>query len=114
MTDLHQLRFALYDGTEADKTVTLDANGDWKAEFDNLPVNKDGSKSSIPSRKIRQDYTATYSVMWTMWISLPNTHIEKPKPSKIARSFVKRHGPKTGDMTNIMLSGAVLLVATGL
>ena len=101
------------DGTEvADKTVTPDANGDWKAEFDNLPVNKDGNKIKYTVKEDQvQDYTVTYTGDVDNGYIITNTHIEKPKPSKTGKKLVKRHGPKTGDMTNIMLYGVVLLVA---
>ena len=46
-----------------------------------------------------------------MDISLRIPTSEKPKPSKTGKKLSKRHGPKTGDMTNIMLYGVVLLVA---
>ena len=106
------------DGTEvADKTVTPDANGDWKAEFDNLPVNKDGNKIKYTVKEDQvQDYTVTYTGDVDNGYIITNTHIEKPKPNTKGnkpggKKLVKRHGPKTGDMTNIMLYGIVLLVA---
>ena len=102
------------DGTEvADKTVTPDANGEWTVEFENLPVNKDGSKIKYTIKEDDvKDYTVEYSGNPDDGFVITNTHIDKPTPNKPgSKTIVKRHGPKTGDMTNIMLYGAVLVVA---
>ena len=107
----------LYAGDTEVDSVTLNAGNNWQHTFAGLDKYKDGKEIKYT---VKEDAIANYKSEITgdaaSGFVVTNTCIDKPKsniPSdkSYGKKIVKRHNPKTGDMTNIMLYCTVLLAA---
>ena len=64
------------DGTDTDKTLTLNSDNDWTGSFDNLPEKKDGVviDYSVQEVNVRSGYTPSYSGDVENGFVITNTH----------------------------------------